>query len=94
MTNSILTALNEIRLVVPLSSVTMVTRELQGLLTRVTRALLDYHTTAKSRMTPSETDSWGSLCAAVKNGLIPDNSGEFIIHYRFIPYSKNCDAYL
>ena len=35
-TNSILTALNEIRLVVPLSSVTMVTRELQGLMTRVT----------------------------------------------------------
>ena len=70
-TNSILTALNEIRLVVPLSSVTMVTRELQGLLTRLTRTLLDYHTTAKTRMSPSETDGWSSLCAAVKNVLLP-----------------------
>ena len=70
-TNSILTALNEIRLVVPLSSVTMVTRELQALLTRVTRTLLDYHTTAKTRMTSSETDGWGSMCAAVKNVLLP-----------------------
>ena len=70
-TNSILTALNEIRLVVPLSSVTMITRELQTLLIRVTRTLLDYHTTAKTRMTPSESEGWGFLCAAVKNVLLP-----------------------
>ena len=68
---AVLTALNEIRLVCPVASVSMVTGAVSTLLVSVTSTLADYHTTAKTSMTSTDSQGWSQLCLAVKNILLP-----------------------
>merc|ERR1719188_1373938 len=70
-TNNILTALNEIRLVCPLSSSGLVIRSVQELLGKLTKTMLDYHTTSKTSLSSADNEGWGHLCLAVKNILLP-----------------------
>jgi len=70
-TNNILTALNEIRLVCPVSSVGKLTSSVQELLVKLTERLLDYHTTSKTGWGAAEMEGWSKLCQAVKIILLP-----------------------
>jgi len=70
-TNNILTALNEIRLVCPVSSVGKLTASVQNLLAKMTERLFDYYSTSKTGWGAAELEGWSQLCNAVKNVLLP-----------------------
>ena len=71
LTNAVLAALNEVRLVCPLSSVEVVTREVQSLLTSLTTTMLNFHSTANTGLSPAHTEGWSQLCLATRNILLP-----------------------
>jgi len=70
-TNAILTALNEIRLVCPLSLAPLVTATVQDLLCRLTSNLLDYQSTLHTGWSDDDNLGFGQLCLATQNILLP-----------------------
>jgi len=70
-TNAILTALNEIRLVCPLSLAPIVTATVQDLLCRLTSNLLDYQSTLHTGWSDDDNLGFGQLCLATQNILLP-----------------------
>jgi len=70
-TNAILAALNEIRLVCPLSLAPLVTATVQDLLCRLTCNLLDYQSTLHTGWSDDDILGFGQLCLATQNILLP-----------------------
>jgi len=70
-TNAILTSLNEIRLVCPLSLAPLVTTTIQTLLTSMTTTLLDYQSTLRTGWSDADQNGFNQLCLATQNLLLP-----------------------
>jgi len=70
-TNAILAALNEIRLVCPLSLATLVTSKVQELLCSLSSNLLDYQSTLHTSWSDSDNTGFSQLCLATQNILVP-----------------------
>jgi len=70
-TNAILTSLNEIRLVCPLSLATLVTSTTQGLLLTLTTTLLDYQSTLRTGWSDADHLGFVQMCVATQNLLLP-----------------------
>jgi len=70
-TNAILSSLNEIRLVCPLSLAPLVTTTIQTLLTTLTTTLLDYQSTLRTGWSDADQNGFNQLCLATQNILLP-----------------------
>jgi len=70
-TNAILSALNEIRLVCPLSLASSVTSNVQQLLKSLSRTLLDYQSTSGTSWSDLDQRGFVEMCIAVQNVLLP-----------------------
>jgi len=70
-TNAILTSLNEIRLVCPLSLAPVVTANTQSLLTTFTSTLLDYQSTLRTGWSDADQKGFNQMCLATQNLLLP-----------------------
>jgi hypothetical protein len=70
-TNAVLAALNEIRLVCPLSLASLVTETIQALLSSLTNNLLDYQSTVRTGWADSHNLGFAQLCVATQNIFLP-----------------------
>jgi len=70
-TNAILSALNEIRLVCPLSLASSVTSNVQQLLKSLSTTLLDYQSTSGTSWSDLDQRGFVEMCIAVQNILLP-----------------------
>eukprot|EP00092_Neocalanus_flemingeri_P008469 GFUD01009126.1.p1 GENE.GFUD01009126.1~~GFUD01009126.1.p1 ORF type:complete len:635 (-),score=134.88 GFUD01009126.1:114-2018(-) len=70
-TNAILTSLNEIRLVCPLSLASLVTTTVQGLLITLTTTLLDYQSALGTGWSDADQNGFTQMCIATQNLLLP-----------------------
>ena len=71
LTNAVLAALNEVRLVCPLASVGVVRTAVQSLLSSLTTTMLNFHSTANTGLSPADSEGWLQLCLATRNILLP-----------------------
>ena len=71
LTNAVLAALNEIRLVCPVSSAVNVVGAVQSLLCSLTRTMLAFHSTVHTSLGQGDTEGWAQLCLATNNLLLP-----------------------
>ena len=71
LTNAVLAALNEIRLVCPVSSVVQVVGAVQSLLSSLTATMLAFHSTVHTGLSPADSEGWTQLCLATTNLLLP-----------------------
>ena len=71
LTNAVLAALNEIRLVCPVSSAEKVVGAVQSLLCSLTRTMLAFHSTVHTSLGQADTEGWAQLCLATNNLLLP-----------------------
>jgi len=71
LTNAVLAALNEIRLVCPVSSLAKVVEAVQSLLCSLSTTMLAYHSTVHTGLSQADSEGWVQLCLATNNLLLP-----------------------